>query len=54
VDALLAHYKSGKSNLKSLTGIEELIPNAVDLKEPIRPRNMRWTLEKIGYELDEG
>ncbi|GLI77788.1 hypothetical protein PoHVEF18_006082 [Penicillium ochrochloron] len=54
VDALLAHYKSGKSNLKSLTGIEEMIPNAVDLKEPIRPRNMRWTLEKIGYELDEG
>lgn len=54
VDALLAHYKSGKSSLKSLTGIEELIPNAVDLEEPIRPRNLRWTLEKIGYEPDEG
>jgi hypothetical protein len=54
MDALLEYYKSGKSNLKSLTGIEELIPNAVDLEEPIRPRSLRWTLEELSYEPDEG
>lgn len=54
MEALLAYYKSGNSNLKDLTGIEQTIPNSEDLKEPIRPRSLRWTLEKIGYETNEG
>lgn len=54
MDHLFAYYKSGNSKLKVLVGIEKMIPNAEDLEEPIRPKSLRWTLEKIGYESDKG
>lgn len=52
MDSFLAYYKSRKSNLKGLTGVEETISNAEDLEEPIRPRSLRWNLQKSEYAID--
>ncbi|KAJ6150405.1 hypothetical protein N7471_001604 [Penicillium samsonianum] len=52
MDALMAFYKSGSSQLKEVKGIDELIPNAEVVHDPDNDDHLLWSLEEIGYESD--
>lgn len=47
MDALMALYRSGSSNLKEVRGIEKLIPHSDDV-EP-KDKDRLWSLEERGY-----
>jgi hypothetical protein len=51
-DALMALYESGSSNLKSLKGITEKIPNAENVDDPDGEYHLLWSLTERGYESD--
>jgi hypothetical protein len=52
VDALMAHYESGLSNLKEIKGIMETIPNSENVDNPDGDYDLLWSLEEAGYESD--
>lgn len=52
MDALMAFYKSGSSQLQEVKGIDELIPNAEVIHDPDNDDHLLWSLEEIGYESD--
>jgi hypothetical protein len=49
IQVLKSHYDSGLLNLKELTGIDELIPNAEHVKNPINNEHLLWKFEEIRY-----
>ncbi|KAJ5160818.1 uncharacterized protein N7482_007822 [Penicillium canariense] len=51
IDALMAFYKSGLSKIKEITGVEETIPNAQDVRRPDDEEVSLWTLKHAGYSL---
>jgi hypothetical protein len=52
VDALMAHFTSGLSNLKEVKGIMETIPNSENVDNPDGDHDLLWSLEEAGYESD--
>jgi hypothetical protein len=52
VDALMAHFESGSSNLKEIRGIMEMIPNSANVDNPDDDSDLLWSLEEAGYESD--
>ncbi|KAJ5364792.1 uncharacterized protein N7496_010505 [Penicillium cataractarum] len=48
IDALMAFYKSGLSNIKEIKGVEETIPNARNVERPDDEEDSLWTLEHAG------
>ncbi|KAJ6030717.1 uncharacterized protein N7446_000219 [Penicillium canescens] len=52
VDALMASYESGSSNLKEIKGIMEMIPSSANVDNPDDDYDLLWSLEEAGYESD--
>ncbi|OQE34808.1 hypothetical protein PENCOP_c015G01691 [Penicillium coprophilum] len=52
MDALMAFYKSGSSQLKEIEGIDDVIPNAQDVQDPDDNAHLLWSLEEMEYESD--
>ncbi|KAJ5780220.1 hypothetical protein N7457_005380 [Penicillium paradoxum] len=52
MDALMAFYKSGSSQLKGLEGVEKLIPNAEPVEHPDDDSHLLWSLSELGYDSD--
>jgi hypothetical protein len=53
MNALMAFYKSGQSQLKELKGIEETIPNADHVDDPDGNDHLLWSLKESGDEDEE-
>ncbi|KAJ5096992.1 hypothetical protein N7456_007713 [Penicillium angulare] len=52
IDALKNLYESGLSNIKEITGIDEMIPNAEDVEWPdYAEEGVLWNLKEAGYGL---
>jgi hypothetical protein len=55
MNALMAFYKSGKSQLKELKGIEETVPNSDHVDNPDQDEHLLWSFkEDSDEESDEG
>ncbi|KAJ5319904.1 hypothetical protein PENANT_c075G02328 [Penicillium antarcticum] len=52
VDALMAYYESGSSNLKEIKGLVETIPNSDTVGSPDNNGELLWSLTEMGYESD--
>lgn len=52
MNALMAFYQSGSSQLKEVKGFEKLIPHAEDVNDPDGDDHLLWSLEELGYETD--
>jgi hypothetical protein len=52
MDALMAFYNSGTSQLKEVKGVDEVIYNAETVQDPDNDSHLLWSLSDMGYESD--
>ncbi|KXG50505.1 uncharacterized protein PGRI_069960 [Penicillium griseofulvum] len=52
MDALMVFYKSGKSRLEEVKGVDEVIHNAETVQDPDNDSHLLWSLNEIGYDSD--